>query len=591
MLFAPTIKTKMIVMISASLLGLLIVFLNGTKALNKNIAIGKAVKEEKFVTAIAVEKVGFEAGTLVTDVEISASTESLDRLNKSKIFKDELIKKIKETSSVTRNEKIRESFAELEKLTENMFQAGAKWVNLAIGQAYVEAFAAEEEFKAQKKKYHEFTESLQQMARSDLEGSLNQIQDLSRHSNWLNLIIFGITVPIVLCLSIVTFLSTVRPLEKTVAFARRVAEGDVSHHLDINTKDELGAMASALNLMVQSVAQKSSVAESIATGDLTRDVQIASQQDALGLSLQKMVENLSAMIKDVQTNATRLSQSSDSMSLHSMQLAEGAETMTAKTVDATASISGISSYVQDVTATARKMSENMATVALTTERMSKAITEIGNSAKDGARVTESAIHMADKATKTILSLHDTAIEIGKVTTAINEITEQTKLLALNATIEAARAGEAGKGFAVVAGEVKELAKQSAAAAENIAILINQVQGSTGEAVNVISEVSETIKGVNKSSQQISDAVEAQSQEANQIAANIADVNDGANNIAKAINELALKANDADANINEVNSIVTSCSGRVFHISDASSELAQLAGSLKNLVSEFRLHAS
>jgi methyl-accepting chemotaxis protein len=77
--------------------------------------------------------------------------------------------------------------------------------------------------------------------------------------------------------------------------------------------------------------------------------------------------------------------------------------------------------------------------------------EIGNSAKDGAQITESAISMAEKATKTIMSLHDTAIEISKVTTAINEITEQTKLLALNATIEAARAGEAGKGFAVVAG--------------------------------------------------------------------------------------------------------------------------------------------
>lgn len=287
-----------------------------------------------------------------------------------------MIKQIKEAGSVSSNDKVKRSLEQLQKMTENMFQAGAKWVELAINQDYAEAFVAEEEFKAKKTQYLALTASVQKMARSDLEISLDQIHTLSQQGIRINFIIFGLTVPVVLFLSVVTFLTIVKPLEKTVSFARRVAEGDVSQHLDINSQDELGIMSKSLNDMVRSVAQKSAVAESIARGDLTCDVLIASDRDALGLSLRKMVENLASMIRNVQTNAAQLAQSSDSMSGLSMQLAEGAETMSGQTADATASISDINSYAQNVAATSGKMSQNMAIVARTTERMSGAI--IGN---------------------------------------------------------------------------------------------------------------------------------------------------------------------------------------------------------------------
>ncbi|MFH1215285.1 MAG: methyl-accepting chemotaxis protein [Pseudomonadota bacterium] len=587
-MIVPNIKTKMIIMICASLLGLLIVFLNANKALTRNIDISARVKSEKFVMAIDIEKISSLARKLTTDVEISGSSDSLESLEKAKEDKNVLVKQIKDISKTSKNDDVKKSFAELEKLTEGVLDAGKRWVEASFAQEYGEAFKAEEEFKALKKKNSDLVGSLQKMARSDLEQSLDEIHSLSKQSIRINLVIFALTVPIVLLLSIFTVLTIVRPLAKTVRFAKKVAEGDVSQQLDINTRDELGEMSGALNDMVRSLAQKSAVAESIARGELYCDVQIASDHDTLGHSLKKMVENLSSMIENVQKNATHLSAASDSMSGLSMHLAAGSEEMSAQTKDATNCINDINSYAQNVTTIAQKMSENMAIIAETTERMSAAIVQIGRNAKDGAEVTETAITMSDKATKTIVSLHDTAIEIGKVTTAINEITEQTKLLALNATIEAARAGEAGKGFAVVAGEVKELAKQSAAAAENIAALIGQVQNNTGEAVSVIGEVSETIKKVNQSSQQISQAVEEQVREAQSMASSVADVNEGASNIATAISELARNANETTANINEVKGVVDGSTEGIHKISDAASELAELAGRLEDLVSEFQL---
>ncbi|MCB2183286.1 MAG: methyl-accepting chemotaxis protein [Desulfobulbaceae bacterium] len=584
----PSIKVRIVVMICASLLGMFILFYNGNNALNRNIDISEQVKGEKFVSAIEIEKISFGAQKLLSELELSARSESLTNFEKVIEKRGDFASEISDLASNTKNEELQDYLNRLTEMCGQMCALGTSWVQLAVDQDYAEAYNAEEAFKKQKKKYLTLIAALQKIARSDLEASLDAIHDLSHHSIRLNFVFFGVIVPFVLVVSIITFITITRPLEKTVHFAREVAAGDVSNHLDIDSSDEIGVMSKSLNEMVQALAHKAAVAESIARGDLTCDVQVTSEKDALGRSLKKMVENLAQMIEHVQNNATQLSDSSESMTGLSLQLAGGAEQMTGQTANAAARIEDINNYAQNVSETARKMSENMGAVARTTENMSAAIMEIGSSARDGAQVTESAISMSEKATTTIMSLHDTAIEIGKVTTAINEITEQTKLLALNATIEAARAGEAGKGFAVVAGEVKELAKQSAVAAENIASLISQVQSGTDESVNVISEVAETIKKVNESSNKISQAVEEQAREANNIASNVAHANEGANDIASSIDELAGRANEASSNVKEVNEVVVKSNTGIHQISDAASELSQLASRLEDMVSKFHL---
>lgn len=123
-------------------------------------------------------------------------------------------------------------------------------------------------------------------------------------------------------------------------------------------------------------------------------------------------------------------------------------------------------------------------------------------------------------------------KIGEVVSLINGIASQTNLLALNATIEAARAGEAGRGFAVVASEVKSLATQTARATEDITSLIANIQATTGEAVAVINETSETIRQIHNVSDAIAAAVEEQGAATKKIVRNVQQTADGTQDVSQ-----------------------------------------------------------
>jgi methyl-accepting chemotaxis protein len=141
---------------------------------------------------------------------------------------------------------------------------------------------------------------------------------------------------------------------------------------------------------------------------------------------------------------------------------------------------------------ARAASANIEAVASAAEEMTTSIREVAKSASDAAKTAASAVENAASAQTTIGSLGDSSAEIGKVVKVITSIAQQTNLLALNATIEAARAGEAGKGFAVVANEVKELAKETAKATEDISAKIEAIQSDSNNAVSAIEEISHVI---------------------------------------------------------------------------------------------------
>lgn len=273
---------------------------------------------------------------------------------------------------------------------------------------------------------------------------------------------------------------------------------------------------------------------------------------ATDITTQVNSRNEMARILDlVGQNSATLSSSAEELSAVSSQMASNAE--------ATSGQAGV------VSAASEQVSKNVQTVATGVEEMNAAIREIAKNASDAARVSQEAVATAAKANSAIGKLGDSSLEIGKVIKVITSIAEQTNLLALNATIEAARAGEAGKGFAVVANEVKELAKETAKATEDISRKIEAIQGDTQGAVDSIRQIGEVIARINDISNTIASAVEEQTATANEMSRNIAEAAKGTSEIAQHITSVATAAQNTSQGASNCQQAAAEMSGMAIEL--------------------------
>jgi methyl-accepting chemotaxis protein len=284
----------------------------------------------------------------------------------------------------------------------------------------------------------------------------------------------------------------------------------------------------------------------------------------------KVVKNASD-ITDRKKAEAALQVTINAVNQNAQALASSSEELTAVSQQMSSNSEETATQANVVAAASEQVSKNVATVATSAEEMSASAKEIAKNATEAAKVATEAVQVASDTNKTVAKLGESSIEIGKVIKVITSIAQQTNLLALNATIEAARAGEAGKGFAVVANEVKELAKQTATATEDISGKIEAIQNDTKAAVTAIDQIGKIINQINGIQNTIASAVEEQTATTNEIARNASEAAKGSTEISRNISNVSQAAKNTTAGANDTLTAAT--------------ELSKLAADLKRVVGQ------
>jgi len=303
--------------------------------------------------------------------------------------------------------------------------------------------------------------------------------------------------------------------------------------------------------------------EAALSGNLAPDLHVQGFDvtGRIGHSLSRFFQRLDTDVKSVGQTASELRMAAGNFKNVSSNIGKSADDTSHQATTVSNASSEVSMSIQAVAASAEEMDVGMR--------------EIARSASDAARVAMHAVEVAQETNATVMKLGESSTEIGNVIKVISSITEQTNLLALNATIEAARAGEAGKGFAVVATEVKELATETARAAEDVGSKVMAIQETSQSAVDAIQQICQIIEQISEIQGAIASAVEEQTSASNEIGRSVTQAASGGAQIARNITGVADKAAGTMRGASELHS--------------SADELGRMAAQIEQLIRPF-LHA-
>jgi methyl-accepting chemotaxis protein len=342
------------------------------------------------------------------------------------------------------------------------------------------------------------------------------------------------------------------PIGMVVAHLGEIARGDLSTDADAERmarRDEIGDLARAKQTMI--------------------------------LSLRKMVGEITGGVQVLSAASTELMTSSSGMTSGSHQASGKAHAVAAAAEQVSANVVSVAAGMEQTTT-------NLNGVASATEEMTATIGEIAGNSEKARRITEEATRQAVSIGEKMNQLGAAAQLIGKVTETITEISSQTNLLALNATIEAARAGSAGKGFAVVANEIKELAKQTAAATEDIKGRIGGVQASASGGIAEIDKVTLVIHEVSDIVASIAAAIEEQSTVTKDIARNIAEATGGVREANKRVSETSQATAEIAREISGVDQAAGEMAEGSEQVKISATELSRVAEQLQVTAQRFKV---
>jgi methyl-accepting chemotaxis protein len=484
---------------------------------------------------------------IIYDTNKSIQSEELQRIEKSRKAIDDLLEKLNTT---IKSGKGKERLTQVINFRTPYIQQIDAYIELVqSGQVDQAKKILLTEVREAQKNYMKSIEDLIALQAELANETGNKAADTASVATILDSILLVSALFLSILLAFVSIRSITKPIGKVSALAEIMAHGDFTSKLDIDQKDEIGMMAKSLNTMV---------------------------------------EQLSTMIRDIISGVNQLSNSSHDLAAVSKQLSSAAHDTAERSNAVAAATEEMSTNIHSVSAAMEQSSCNVNMVASATEEMTSTVSEIAQNAEKARSISECAVQQSRVASEKMGVLGESARKIGKVTETITDISEQTNLLALNATIEAARAGEAGKGFAVVANEIKELARQTAAATVDIKNQISEIQGTTSTTVEDINKISGVIDEINNVINGIATAVEEQSAASSEISSNISQASQGISEVNENVAQSTVAIADITRDIAGINQQSSQVGDGSSQVQISAQGLADLAAQLENLIKKFKV---
>ncbi|WP_312071614.1 methyl-accepting chemotaxis protein [Anaerotignum propionicum] len=337
------------------------------------------------------------------------------------------------------------------------------------------------------------------------------------------------------------------PIGRVVEASEHLALGRVDIDLsDLDSKDETGILAASFSKMLDGIRKQVVVAEQISNGDFTQSVPLRSNEDTLGLALQKIKNDLNETLQLIRTAAEQVNSGAGQVAAAAQLLSSGATEQAATVEELNASIASVSQQAE-----------------LNTTSVHNAVEYVGQAGEEILSSNE----FMKRLNVSMREIGESSQQISKITKLVEDIAFQTNILALNAAVEAARAGNAGKGFAVVADEVRTLAARSAEAAKQTSELIEK-------SVTIVSQgeqlAEDTLKRLISASEKADLAVQSIQE------------------IEHATTEQAASVEQINEGLNQVSAVVQTNAATAEESSASSEELAAQAQTLQQEVSRFKL---